>query len=247
MSLILVTTANRGYMERITPFLHTIQQHAGDFDARCLITAGCQVEMPVDLDTIAAYPLPTAAMGGHPGNGCIQHGAFLRALPGEPDDVIVLVDGDVRMQRAPTDDELAWMRVWPLNTIGLGYNAGRWDTLAYEAQRIGLADTALYADVLHEKVYNCGVMIMRRATWGRLYAAYMTEWPQFDRLSSHYARNQFLQCVVAHRLGLYVWELPATLHSHGCFGLPDGARELDDDGTLAIGGELVLFRHHWKC
>jgi hypothetical protein len=151
------------------------------------------------------------------------------------------------MQRALATDEELWLRAWPEGVIGLGPNAGPNDRLYEEAQRIALSGTQDYAAVLPLRVYNCGVMVMRRATWQRLYDAYMALWPDFAPRTAHYAANQFLQCAVVHALGLLVWELPASFHTHGCFGLPVGIVETDDAGTLAIDGELVLFRHHWKC
>lgn len=37
-------------------------------------------------------------------HGCVQHGAFIDAIPGDDDDVFVFTDADVELQRAPTSD-----------------------------------------------------------------------------------------------------------------------------------------------
>jgi hypothetical protein len=248
MSLLLVTAANRPYMDRIAPYLHTIQQHGSDFDRRVLITVGCQVAMPAELSTIEAIPLPTAQALGHTGNFCIQQGCHLAALGADDDDVIVFTDGDVRMQRALTVDELAWMRAIPQDTIAVGWNAGPDDTLHLEAGRISLdeAGRALFDGLLHRKVYNVGVIVCRAATYRAIYARYLTHWDAFSPHTPHYAANQFLMCACIAELGLAVWELPESVHTHGCFGLPAGIEEVGE-GEIWAGDELVLFRHHWKC
>jgi hypothetical protein len=74
----------------------------------------------------------------------------------------------------------------------------------------------------------------------------MELWPAFYPRTNHYAANQFLMCATAHELGLLVWEMHPTVHTHGCFGLPAWANEADD-GTVIVDGVPALFRHHWKC
>ena len=245
--LYLVTAANRPYIGRIAPYLHTIQEHGGAFDRRVLVTVGCQVEMPGELPAIEAVPLPSARALGHTGNYCIQQGCFLEALDCADDAVVVFTDGDIRMQRAPTADELATLRAIPPWTMALGWNAGPHDTLADEAMRISLdeAGRAPFASVVHRKVYNVGVIACRAATYRLLYERYLQLWGAFAPHTPHYAANQFLMCACVAQLGLWVWELPATVHTHGCFGLPPGVQ--DDGGVLSVEGALVLFRHHWKC
>jgi len=249
VSLILVTAANAPYMERIAPYLHSIQRHAGahDFDRRVLVTVGCRVDMPAELASIEAVPLPASQAVGHTGNWCIQQGCFLDVLGASDDDVLVFTDGDIVLQRAPTGDELAWMRAIPHGAIALGWNAGPHDTLELEGQRIGLTEEGreLFAPLLHRKVFNVGVVVCRAATYRALYARYMELWAEYYPQTNHYAANQFLMCAVAHELGLLVWEMHPTVHTHGCFGLPAWADEADD-GTVIVDGVPVLFRHHWK-
>jgi hypothetical protein len=121
VSLILVTAANAPYMERIAPYLHSIQAFAWSFDRRVLVTVGCRVDMPSELEDIEAVPLPASQAVGHTGNWCIQQGCFLDVLGASDDDVLVFTDGDIVLQRPPVDDELAWKQpcwmhqfpVWP--------------------------------------------------------------------------------------------------------------------------------------
>lgn len=252
----LVTAANRPYMDRIAPYLHTIQEYGcysedGNeryFDRRILVTVGCQVEMPEELADIEAIPLPAALARGHTGNSCIQQGCFLDVLGADDSDVIVFTDGDIRMQRPPGADELAWMRAIPQWTVAVGWNAGPNDTLHDEASRIALDGEGrnLFRSWPHRKVYNVGVIVCRAATYRAVYDRYMAHWPTYSPHTPHYAANQFLMCVVIAQLGLRVWEMPQSVHTHGCFGLPAGVDE-EEDGTLWADGVKVLFRHHWKC
>lgn len=248
MNLILATASDRAYMERITPYLHTIQAHGAAFDRRALITVGCRAEMPAELAAIEAIPLPAERALGHTGIWCVQQGCFLEVLGAADDDVIIFTDGDVALQRGPSDAELAWMRALPSHTVAVGWNSGPDDTLSDEAQRVQLAaeGRALFGSLLHRKIYNCGVVIMRAATYRLLYAHYLDHWPAYAPHTRHYAATQLLLCACIHQLGMHVWELPQTVHTHGCFGLSAGVEE-DGAGRLFVGGELVLFRHHWKC
>jgi hypothetical protein len=247
MSLILVTAANRPYIERIAPYLATIQEHGEAFDRRVLISVGCIVEMPEALSSIAPIPLPAHLAQGHTGNFCIQQGCFLDVLDCADDDVIVFTDGDIRMQREPSEAELSWLSSIPPDTIALAWNGGPGDTLINEADRIALDEEgrAMFAPVLHRNVYNVGVIVTRASAYKRIYERYMELWPAFAPHTEHYARNQFLMCAVVHELGLLVCELHPSVHTHGCFGLPGWAE--DRGGELWYQGDKVLFRHHYGC
>lgn len=248
MTLLLVTAANAGYLPRIAPYLHSIQRHASphDFDRRVLVTVGCRVELPPELPSLEAVPLPSADVWGHTGNWCVQQGCFLDVLGAEDDDIVCFTDGDVVMQRTPSGDEMSWMRAIPEGTIAMAWNAGPHDTLAHEADRISLSPEGrdLFGHYAHRAVYNCGVMVCRVATYRAIAARYRELWPLFQQHTPHYAANQFLICAVAHELGLLIWGMHPTVHTHGCFGLPEWAE--DDGETMTAGGVPVLFRHHWR-
>lgn len=248
MSLLLITAANAAYLDKITPYLHTIAAHGQAFDRRVLVSVGCTVAMPPELASIEAIGLPAALARGHTGNSCIQQGCFLDVLGAAPDDVLIFTDGDIRLQRGPTADELAWMRALPADTIALGWNGGSRDTLETEAGRIGLTPKGrgMFADVLGKTVYNVGVIICRAQTYQRIYARYLALWDDYYPRTSHYAANQFLLCACAHQLGLCVWELGPQIHTHGHFTFPAGIAD-EGDGTLRYRDDLVLFRHHWMC
>lgn len=249
MTLHLVTAANRPYIERITPYLYTLQAHGTRFGAQMtLITVGCKVDaVPDALSDFSFVPLPASEARGHTGNYCIQQGCFLDVLGAADDDVIIFTDGDIRLQRPPSADEVAWMSSIPADTIALAWNGGPDDTLDNEAHRISMTDQGRrdFAAVLHRKVYNVGVIVTRAATYRRIYARYMELWPTFYPETAHYAANQFLMCAVIAELGLHVWEMHPTVHTHGCFGLPEWAEWRDE--VMTVGGVPVLFRHHWGC
>lgn len=242
MQLILATGANASYIERITPYLHSIQRHAGSFDRRVLVTVGCKVEMPDELDMIEAIPLPAERALGHTGIWCIQQGCHLEVLSADDNDVVIFTDGDIVLQRGLTIDEVSWMRAIPSMTFGLGWNAGPHDTLADEANRLCLTQEgrALFADVLGERIYNCGVIVCRVGAYKALYEEYLKLWPFYSPHTRHYAATQFLLCAIIARNGWRVWDLPYTVHTHGCFGVPEG---VSDQGWVE---DLpVLFLHHW--
>ena len=247
--LILATAADKNYMDRIAPYLGTIQEHGHGFDRRAFVTVGCQVDMPPELADIEAIPLPMAQVRGDTSIHCVQQGCFLEVLGATDDDVIIFTDGDVRLQRPLSEAELAWMSALPTDTIAVGWNAGPDDTLAHEAQRLSLAPEGreLYAAYLARRIYNFGVAITRAGTYKKLYARYLELWPAYQPHTTHYAATQFLLCVAVYQLGLRIWELPVSVHAHGVFGGPAAGLVEGGDGSLWAGDTLALFRHHWMC
>lgn len=246
--LILATAANDTYLPRIAPYLHTIERNGQAFDRRVLVTVGCKVEMPAELGSIEAIPLPADRALGHTGIWCVQQGCHLEVLDAADDDVVIFTDGDIQLQRGPNEDELAWMRAIPRDTFALGWNAGPHDTLAHEAHRLALSGEgrALFQDALTAPIYNCGVMITRVASYRALYQEYLKLYPSYLPHTIHYAATQFLLCAIIARQGWRVWQLPYSVHTHGCFGVPEGVEE-GGDASLWVDGAPVLFRHHWMC
>lgn len=246
--LILATAADKNYIERITPYLHTVAEHGAAFDRRVLVTVGCQVEMPEALGAIEAVGLPAVMILGHTGIFCVQQGCFLEVLGASDDDVIVFTDGDIRMQRPPSNAELAWLHALPDRTIALGWNAGPDDTLANEAHRLALASEgyAPFEAYRHRRIYNWGVAITRVATYRAIYRRYLELWPSYAPHTTHYAATQLLLCAAVYQLGLHIWELPYSVHAHGVFGGPLPGVEAQGD-MLFVDGMPALFRHHWMC
>jgi len=244
--LVCVVTDN--YLDRAAGYLASVRA-AGSVRRACV----CHGFRPPPA-VPAAHPwvdfrfMPFAPSQSH---GMIQHGRFLDALPDvAADDVVVLSDADVAVQRDFRPAELDRFGRYGGDTLGGGPNAGDGDTLADEGRRIGLLPqwAAAYAgrDLATVPVYNCGVLVGRASLFRRLQIEYERDCYAFYGRTAHRSRCQFHLCLAAHALGVAVDRLPYSVHTHGHFGLPAGAelRPTEGGGTeLWLDDELVLFRH----
>src|SRR6185369_2330626 len=66
----------------------------------------------------------------------LQHGAFLEYVCGHPDDILIYTDGDIIMQRPPSEPERVLFEKLPPNVVLAGYNSGPYETLGLEASRL---------------------------------------------------------------------------------------------------------------
>jgi len=69
-------------------------------------------------------------------HGCIQHGPWVHALDVADDDLLILSDADVEIQRALSLEELERFETYGPRTFGLAQNADRDDTLLREYHRL---------------------------------------------------------------------------------------------------------------
>ncbi len=248
--IVLATGANASYLPSILPYLQSIIEHGEEF-APYLVCVGCPADrLPVlGLGNIQAVALAEERALGQPGNACVQHGAFLEAIPGGDDDVIVFTDGDMVLQRGVSLSELEFLRTLGDGVVGVSYNAGPSDTLLVEAIRLGPRTAPepivkrLVGGDPQLPVYNTGVIAARRGTYRRLYEAYLARWAEVDGLFYHYARQQWLLSLLLGTEGFTPLVLPYTFHLHGCYPLPSGSA-FDALGRVTYEGEVVLLRHH---
>jgi hypothetical protein len=186
--------------------------------------------------------------GAPPETECIQHGSFLSVVPGELDDVLIYLDGDVRMQRPFDDWELTWLANFPARAVAAGWNQTG-ETLAACATYIGPRHSpdelaALWGKLIYgAPSLNAGVVVARRHTWERAYSLYMAYWERAGASFAHQARQQWLMCWTWAALGLTTEILSWHFHAHGHFGYKPGM-ELRD-GQIYADGKLAAFRH--KC
>jgi hypothetical protein len=187
-------------------------------------------------------------------NYMVQH-CFLDALPDLPDDALVcLTDLDITIQRDFDADELKWMTdTLQEDDIGIYYNGTASDSLALEAERIGLSQEWIAANTdgrLNEHhCLNCGVMVARAGVFRQIQKEYESKCMEFYLHAPHRSRCQFLLNLCFWTLGLNVFILPDTVHQHGHFAdratgdilLPAGASVRLQ--TVMSDGQPVVFKH----
>ena len=191
--------------------------------------------------------------------GMIQHGRFLDALPMlQSNDLLVLSDADVLVQRDFEPEELERFHAYDSNTLGVGNNEGEGDNLFEEARRIEIlaAETDHYKhlELKNIPVYNCGVMVARAGLFRRIQEEYEKDCYEFYGRCHNRSRCQFHICLALHNLSIAVDRLSGEIHTHGHFGLPSGAEirsetmDLDcetpqQQTRVYFQGKLVMFRH----
>lgn len=243
-----VTGCNSRYFHHMEMYLNSLER-CSPFQ-NYLVTVGFEISTGWRWPHISQVGIETERNHGAPAETeCIQHGSFLQALPGDPDDVLVYTDGDITMQRRPHDDEIDWLANFPDNRVSAGWNSGPDETLLLEAARLHprvqyeheLA--ARFGEMIYTApCFNVGVCVARRSTWERIYHQYMLDWPLACETFGHAARQQWLICREFTALGLDIQVMPQTFHSHGHYGIPAGVTYSDCGGVL-FAGQPVLLRH----
>lgn len=246
MEITLATAANSRYLGHIRPYLESLSRLTG---VRVhLVCVGCKPP-----DYLAEMPHITPAElsredneGAPPETESPQHGAWLRAVAGAPDDVCIFTDGDMIVQRDFTQAERARLMDLPPGVILATYNSGPTETLAVEGARLfprmgHYERINAWPGYIERPCYNIGVLVGRRATLQALYYEYMPHWVRACETFGHAARQQWLVCWTAAKMGLRVDIQPYSFHANGHYGIPPGVNYRN--GSLYAGDEMVLFRH----
>ena len=177
--------------------------------------------------------------------GMIQHGPWLDACHWiNDDDICILTDADVLIQRAISYHEAARFAGYSDTTIGIGDNAGPDDSLDDEAKRIRFTDPdkRFGGDWSQIPIRNCGVIVAKAKLIRKLRAVYDAESKYFHTFCNDRARIQWLISYLVYREGWTLDRLSTEIHANGHFRMPAGCT-YDGDGNLLYNGRLVLFRH----
>lgn len=233
----LVTHSTRSWLPRIKPYLNSLSRLSPFENVLLTVDFDAHAEYMADLPWVKAIRVPKVD-GSPEYSDSLQHGGFLPYVDGNP---IVHTDGDIIMQREPTDAEINWLE--NIAGVGCGYNSGPGETLAIEATRLfpKCDIRGAWGDLVDAPCYNIGVFVARRATYQNIYNRYMELWPKACDSFGGPQRQQWLVCYVIAELAIPVAVMPYSIHTHGCYPLPAG---VSLNGTLNYEGSPVLFRHH---
>jgi len=202
------------------------------------------------------YHLPA----GQPGDseGCVQYGAWTRAVPFDDDELVVMADADSVFQRPLDEDERAILESLGADQAGMTFNAGPEDTLGQEAERlrrIRPADPAEPDDILdlfypgfaRLPCYNGGLIAARMSLWRRSREAFEAAYSCYASLFHGINACQILINWLLQR-GIpeaSVVLLPQTMHTHAHYALPPDCRVTVDPITVSLGHRPVWFAHHF--
>lgn len=249
MSKIIFATAfNQGYYDTAFDYLNDISRHSR-LDNRVVTL---DYEQEHTLPNLRYHRLDSGTLKLPLNNWCIQHGEFLDAIPGKPEDVILFTDADIRMQREMTRDEVRTLRELGPGEVFVGFNAGPTDTLMKEASRlrplVNLRDLLVPFYNLNSPCYNVGVMACQRRVWEQICDHYVKMYPKVQKFFGHVASQQWLISWLVWNL-FEVVEMPQSFHSHGHYGMPQGcfyigAPDAHPQNKILMSGDVpVLLRH----
>jgi len=248
---VITTLATHNYLPQAQRCVALLDVHA---ELAYLGAVGCDPCNEMELGHVGCYLVPQGMLDrslGNPGNGCIQHGNWLPYLPCDDNAVIICIDGDVKMQRPFTQQERQWLEAWPDGTIGIGPNEPKQggDSMQNELVRI---KPLLSHEEVRQRFYpnepdspigNAGCVVATRATWIRLWMAYLRRWLDTAPLFEHIAVQQWTLNLCINE-GFQRVVLPQTFHTHGHWGYPgppfDG---WGLENTATVDGEVILFAH----
>lgn len=256
--LIAVTTPN--YIPRAVPYLQSLPLIVSaesrlvllDFNEQTDPSQATETMLRQHLDWVRFGKMDMPASNSH---SMIQHGRFLDAFPDiRPDSKVILTDMDIVIQRDFSESELRWMADLDDDEIGVWWNGTAADSLALEADRIGLSREwierwCVGIDLKDFHCFNCGVMIATARTFRALQEVYEQHCDEFYAHASHRSRCQFLLNWCWWKRGLAVELLPGTIHAHGHFQNPETGEYLLPVGTsvrmktVMFEGQPVVFRH----
>lgn len=248
--IIITTLATRNYLPRAQWCVNYLDRYA---ELAYLGAVGCNPCEEVELGHIGCYLVPAGMLDrslGNPGNGCIQHGSWIPYLPCSDDAVIICIDGDVKMQRPFTAAERATLATWPENRVGIGPNEPKpgGDNLINELCRIkplvSEEEIRQRFNVSEQSpIGNAGCVVATRATWIRLWMAYLRRWMDTAPYFGHIAVQQWTLNLCINE-GFEREVLPQTFHTHGHWGYPGAPYGgWGEDAVATVEGETILFAH----
>ncbi len=250
--LILTTGLDFNYLNRIVPYLNSINQNS-NFERNVLIFVEDNQHINSTLDRIEINKINIKDIQSLNSNKCIQHGDFLNSIEfdksTDDSDVIFFTDGDIILQRNLTEDEINFYKNFKDGDVSVGYNASPTDTLLDESNRLGRTGFVSPEIRLEGwdkiKIYNTGVLCMNKKTWKKLLSRYIRLFPQIDKMFYHYAKQQWL---ISYIIGIdkdfNIIEMSYETHNHRHYPSPQGTYQ-DKDGTVYFNDKKVLFKHKW--
>lgn len=250
--IILATAANPPYMSKIMPYLNTIGQLSMATENRFYMVDATFNDYQ-KVSGIVYTNINPAQIQAPNDNTCIQHGEFLFFDDYNDDDIVIFTDGDIRLQRWFSLEEMELICKLKYKDILLARNAAMRldpseDTLKAEASRLGpqkpvdvIFDELGYAEeVKNLRCFNTGVVICRADTYKLWCLDYMHMFKKIKPYFWHYAVQQWLMCLIA-ETEFNAIEMSKAIHAHGHYQLPTGVAV--SGGRWCYNGIPIMFSH----
>jgi hypothetical protein len=244
----LATGVNESYLPKADPYIQTLNRVSNVHNVVVTLDFDVSPEYRQRHSSVHFVRLSPSQVQSPSSNSCLQHGGFLPALDFVgPDDLVVFTDADIQMQRPFREEELAILRSFEADEIGVGYNKSENDYLAEEAERLKPRVPideirSKYPGIDTLKTYNTGVVVARRRTYEKLYRKYDERWADVNNLFDQYAKQQWLLSYLI-QTQFKPRILPDAIHTHGHY--PVALRVPGDAGyRFCIGADPVVLNHN---
>lgn len=172
---------------------------------------------------------------------CLESGEFVQFMDCQDDDIVILSDFDVVLQRQFWEEEKNLLNDLGEFEFGLTPDNYVNSTLGNASADGYLGIRKIFDDVQDNwMVYNAGIQVARISAWKKLFE----EWKPLIGLvhskCSHHAAGQMLFNYIVNKNGM-VKRFPDTFHNASWF---DNTPSYYKNDQLYVGEDLVLFNHH---
>lgn len=247
--VILVTGSNYSYLPKISGYLTSIDANS-NFDKNFLIYTG--EDLVVVPESVQISTINHDEVVSKNTNYCLQHGAFVNSSVFDKNtndsDVIIFTDGDIRLQRGATYEELSAFRSMSDFDVMVGFNESSSDNLFKELNRLSynFFPSFTQKDELESfPCYNTGVLAMNKKTWRFMLSNYDNMFEYVDRSINFYAKQQWLISYILSKVDLFnVINMSSVIHSHNHYPPPPEVH-MDENGVVFCKNDVVLFKHKW--
>lgn len=242
------TCITEGFVKKSMSFLHSLSKF---HDLNFCVCYGFSpsVELTSKYKNVKFYTLPSGNYIDI--NGMIQWGIWLDALDYKYEDIYIMSDSDMLVQRSLNQAEIKRFLKYNENTVGGCINMDYNNSLKYEAISVRLKDGFKYNPAA--QLINCGVMVARPAFFEKLTANMNLLIPEFNKYTDHRSRCQFLICHIIDMLNLKIDLLDRTFHVNGHFAKdPQECSFLNPtpssrpERKLLYKKQMVMFSHHFE-
>lgn len=247
--IILATGCDSNYLNthHFQNYLKTIEKNS-NIDLNVLVYFGNN-EISINSDKINIAYVNPQNVKALTSKNCLQHGEFLNSEyfnSISDEDVIIFTDGDMELQRNFTEEELTFIRNLKDNEVYVGYNESPTDTLLNEYYRLSPLKphfNLFPINIGASKIYNTGVLCMNKKTWNRLKDEYVDGFSFINGLFIHYAKQQWLICLLFSKNNYKIFEMSYEIHNHNHY--PPAVGSENKNGVVTYKNKIVLFKHRW--
>jgi hypothetical protein len=169
---------------------------------------------------------------------CLESGEFINFYDFNDDDVLILTDYDIVMQRLFNDNEIEILNNLPNDKFALNLDCYDGSTL-HNLNYLGINNFLNDVDPSW-KIYNAGVQAAKISAWKILFNEWVKLSDYIFEKCTHHAAGQLLFNYIVQKNNM-VYEMPASFHNANWF---NGSLSNIKNGRLVIKDNIVLFNHH---